>query len=290
MGLCSSGTEKNSTTTSVSSTTATTTTVTSVVAAVPVEEWVLQVTTTPSRSANELPSIFCFAMMMAKTYELKILQRAYRDGRSIFSCNQWHVFSDFPAVLGGKDEAIAVPGPPAKFNKIWLNTDVLFRAWNKIFELKTYKHHEWTVKVDPDAVFLPQRLRDHVRVHNGWISKKYFKNCPLYSSMQGPLEVLSMVAVTSLSTESWRCFSALNKSAMGEDQFLHHCMDILQAEAVFDGELLIDSYCGQQPKPCKSKLQSWQQNSPRPAAFHPFKDLESYSECLAEATEEKHDK
>jgi len=128
------------------------------------------------------------------------------------------------------------------------------------------------VKADPDAVFLPDRLRLHLKlVSLGWGEKKYLRNCKLFGSMQGPLEVLSTASVVALSTDVWRCKQSIDRSKVGEDGFMQKCMDLLGAEAVYDFEFLTDKYCNQQPRPCTD---GWS------AGFHPFKSSESYLQCL----------
>jgi len=47
----------------------------------------------------------------------------------------------------------------------WLNTLVFIKAWQLVKWDGRYQKHDWTVKVDPDAVFFPERLRTVVRQH-----------------------------------------------------------------------------------------------------------------------------
>jgi len=149
------------------------------------------------------------------------------------------------------------------------------RAWRKIFESGVYKQHDWVVKVDPDAVFFPERLRQHLKPQgDGAWSRKYFRNCPQFRSMQGPLEVLSRGAVDAFAAGNGQCLSWIDLGHIGEDGFLQKCLDSLGIQQVRDWTLLTDLYCGQQPRPCANR---WT------VAFHPFKPKKDYFMCMNES-------
>merc|ERR1712050_792410 len=59
---------------------------------------------------------------------------------------------------------LPIPGNlSVKYGGKWntaLNTDIFIGVWNAVSLLGRYQYHDWTVKVDPDAVFFPERLRE----------------------------------------------------------------------------------------------------------------------------------
>merc|ERR1711915_755216 len=81
----------------------------------------------------------------------------------------------------------------------FLNSDEFTESWNKVRMDGKYIHYAWTVKVDPDAVFIPERLRIHVmnlpKIPDNGL---YFLNCKYHDGnfwMFGAIEVLSKDAL-----------------------------------------------------------------------------------------------
>jgi hypothetical protein len=205
------------------------------------------------------------------SYEVVLIRAFYPYSVSIFGCNSWVVYSDQKAWLGGTTYSVQSDAPKAKYVGLWLNVDIFMNAWKRIFKHQEYLKTDWTVKVDPDAVFLPHRLRNHLRPFNGGML--FFRNCPKFSSMQGPLEVLSRDAVANFARNYNNCVNGIDQSHIGEDGFLQKCMEMLGVGSSQDWSLLVDKYCGQEPAPCTN---GWA------AAFHPFKDVKLYAKCLNE--------
>merc|ERR1711933_263037 len=74
---------------------------------------------------------------------------------------------------------------------------LFYQVWIKIREVGKWKAADYTVKIDADAVFVPQRLRT-------WLSSKpgesphglYYENCPnVQYGFFGHLEIISKTAV-----------------------------------------------------------------------------------------------
>jgi len=217
------------------------------------------------------PSLYCWAVIRARSYEGWLMRKQYSKSVSVFGCNQWIVFSDVKAWLGGHDYSTFSYAPQAQYVGLWLNVPTFMNAWRIIFEAGDYKKHDWTAKVDADAVFIPARLRQHVGQYTG--SRSFIKNCPKFSSMQGPLEVLSTPAVQALETGHQNCLKSIDQSHIGEDGFMQKCLEMLGVQGQPDMGILTDKYCGQEPKPCTNR---WA------AAFHPFKSAKEYDQCLNE--------
>merc|ERR1711920_1208916 len=182
-------------------------------------------TTTAARS----DSLFCFSVMNAANYELSLMRSQLSKGAGIFSCEEWSVFSDKATWLS--------PGPPVRIEATvldvrvkasagtsthFLNTDVFVRAWAKIREEGKYRDHDWVVKVDPDAVFFPSRLRKHVAdiSKDAYPEGAYILNCHYTDGKYwffGALEVISRQAVETYYAGSERCMKELDRGVLGED-------------------------------------------------------------------------
>merc|ERR1711920_1167422 len=92
---------------------------------------------------------------------------------SIFACDAFDVYSDVCVDIGGL-QTIKVDDVKGDFHfqkrketGAWVNTGMFKQIWKAIGEKGTYKNFDWTVKVDPDAVFLPHRLIQRIK----WIPR-----------------------------------------------------------------------------------------------------------------------
>merc|ERR1712110_582673 len=109
---------------------------------------------------------------MPHSDEVSLLKSQLSHGDvGIFACNQWAVYSNESVVLS--------PGPPrvlltdvfagtlkCKVGGPWhsaLNTEIFVRLWDKVLQDPRAWSNDWTVKVDPDAVFFPDRLHRMLR-------------------------------------------------------------------------------------------------------------------------------
>jgi hypothetical protein len=156
-----------------------------------------------------------------------------------------------------------------------LNTDIFIQAFNMVHEHPRYEHNDWFVKIDPDAVFFPSRLKAHLlKAAPQPGANVYFWNCPASFKFFGAVEVFSKVAMDTYFDGLDRCKTEFPWTTWGEDMFLRRCMDLIGVEHKEDFGLLMDAYCGEQPYPCNSEK----------VAFHPFKASETYFKCLEEAT------
>lgn len=240
-----------------------------------------------------VPKLYCFALMLSWTYELPLLQSQAAAGVGMFGCRAHTVFSD--KVLSLRSE---VPRPgreplPAIVSSVvegpltckiggWyhsaLNTAVFAKVWRKVFERGHFRTHDWTVKVDPDSVFLPGRLIEHLRPGEDQPrlgeEPTYFNNCGY--GLHGPIEILSRKAALRLSEGGLRLCEderVTDWGQTGEDVFLVACLKRLGVAKVNDFGLLSETNCGEQPSPCVSGK----------VAFHPFKGVGPWFECLKQA-------
>lgn len=215
-------------------------------------------------------------------YELSLVRTQLAKGLGIFGCDAYSVFSDKKTWLS--------PGPPIRIDSTELgislqaeagtkghnlNTRIFLKVWEQVKADGLYRQHDWIVKVDPDTVFFPQRLRDRL-VRIAPVNKDaslYLLNCKLGLGLFGALEVMSRAALLNFYGGLERCKQVLPWRSFGEDMFLRKCLDFLDVTPRTDFSLLSDGYCGEQPSPCISGN----------VAFHPFKNVEAYLKCAHEA-------
>jgi len=251
-------------------------------------------------------SLYCFSAYAhdtgstKKSYELDLLRTQLRVGASIFGCANWDVFSD--------EDVWLTPGPNGIHTKkvedngefhilrrpkvgTWINTPLFTEVWKRIRDENRWEIADWTVKVDADAVFLPQRLVDHLSDMGVTEHGVYLENCPkVDSGFFGNLEVLSNKAVAILTTHIETCYNTLywkgghgwKYGPWGEDLFIQRCMDRYGVEKVEDFHLTTDGACpGDRPEGQK-KNKYWKPNCAETptAALHPFKKPEEYFACL----------
>ncbi|CAK0853129.1 unnamed protein product, partial [Prorocentrum cordatum] len=137
-------------------------------------------------------------------------------------------------------------------------------AWN----------HQWTVKVDPDTVFFPNRLRESLLPYGA--DEMYVRNCPggpRGLGMFGALEVVSKTGLAVYHAGWKRCVEALKGRQLGEDNFMQKCLDLLGVAPRDNPDLLADGYCPGRVVDCTASF----------PAFHPFKTVDGFFRCWEES-------
>lgn len=223
---------------------------------------------------------------MPQGYEVSLVRTLLNRGSGIFQCDEYSVFSEGDVELS--------PGPPVRigtedigsvkcnYGGPWylaLNSEVFIKAWQRVFDDGKYLRAGWTLKVDPDAVFLPKRMRVHMAGSDPDASV-YFNNCD--QGLHGPIEVLSRGGMRAFAKGMGLCESNLKHEfgEYGEDVFLRHCLGLLEVNRVDDFRLLSEDRCMWE-NPIKDGCVSGK------VAFHPFKTAESYFKCMREAEGEE---
>jgi len=231
-------------------------------------------------------SLFCFSLVLPWGYEQRLLAFQYERGAGIFGCDEYCLFSNrtlqvAPGVTTGLVVSNLVVKMGGEFGTA-LNTDVFLAVWAKVISDDRFSFHDWSAKVDPDAVFMPARLRVIVASHRETKRGTYLNNCKF--GLHGPLEVFSRNAVKTFGDGSAKCMAHFTKLCSGkckwgEDMFIDQCMQkVLALGREDDFRLLVEDHCDPPP--------GWSACQDRDAAaFHPFKTREGYRHCLANATQ-----
>lgn len=152
------------------------------------------------------------------------------------------------------------------------NIDAFMETWKAVEEDGNWKNFDWTVKVDSDAIFFPDRLKQHLdalKVPAG--ARVYLENNDFRFKFMGALEVISKPAVEVWVRERWNCIRGKHEG--GEDFFTKGCLDTMGIDHMVDHALLVDTYAGQDVH-CTD---GWA------AAFHYHKSIIRYNWCYNEA-------
>jgi len=242
----------------------------------------------PSGAGGPGGSLWCFALMQPAGYERSMLRWQHDHKASIFACDGYAVYSNESlSVAPGVVSSVVDSNLKCNFggdSGTALNAWIFIAVWKKIVDDGAYRNFDWVVKVDPDAVFFPDRLGLLLR---GQPKVGYLLNCKY--GLHGPIEVFSTNAVNALAADygrSWdkkapkTCVEGLkSKSGLwGEDMFLDQCFQkILKVTPrTLQPTLMCEDHC-------ECPAWYWCQNGTDRVSFHPFKTPYSYAVCMANA-------
>eukprot|EP00419_Tripos_fusus_P057479 CAMPEP_0172928618 /NCGR_PEP_ID=MMETSP1075-20121228/218069_1 /TAXON_ID=2916 /ORGANISM="Ceratium fusus, Strain PA161109" /LENGTH=409 /DNA_ID=CAMNT_0013789905 /DNA_START=236 /DNA_END=1465 /DNA_ORIENTATION=- len=215
------------------------------------------------------PSLFCWCVMMTVGnnplgwMEESLIKQQLDLSIGIFACNEWAVITDdrlalnrwgehgFPKIPEGIDTdndtltwAIGSTTVAKGAQTNPLNSGPFQTAWKALQRSKRLDNHDWVVKVDPDTVWFPVRLRSHLQTympgHGNGRDNIFLKNCPRFNSMQGPVEVISRKGAINLENNIQNCGGVWG---VGEDHFMVACVQQLGVSPIMEAGLLNDKYC-----------------------------------------------
>jgi hypothetical protein len=215
-------------------------------------------------------------------YELLLLTMQYKKQVGVFSCDEPAVYSSKVVTLApGLQTGVVDSDLKCQIGGVFmtaLNTDIFLAVWKKVIDDGRYIFHSWTVKVDPDCVFFPQRLKQHLQKHpeqtpNG----VYVNNCKY--GLHGPIEVFSRNAIKTWARGRQKCIDHYNRKCKGpcpwgEDQFIDLCLwKVLKVNRANDSTILMEDHCDPPEGWDSCKNRSF-------VAFHPFKTVNGFKDCL----------
>lgn len=217
------------------------------------------------------PALYCFAVFQASSYEKEVIMAARENDGGVFACDEHSLLTaDSTAEIWG-EETVQFQGAPiiGSVDGTAGNTQLFVHAWSKIIEIGKWRDAAFTVKADPDTVFLPERLRWHLTSFVG--QRVFVVNCAVWNMIYGSLEVFSFSAMEQWAEKGSTCNAPDN---FGEDKYMTQCMDHLEVTRVNDWEIVGDKLCGTFTD-CSAGSN---------AAFHPFKDKWSWNDCYKKAS------
>mmetsp|Transcript_132170 Transcript_132170/g.410748 ORF Transcript_132170/g.410748 Transcript_132170/m.410748 type:complete len:356 (+) Transcript_132170:18-1085(+) len=224
------------------------------------------------------PSLFCWALARPTGNEAELMRYQMRNHLSLFRCEDWTVFSDWAFDLGNGYSAKGIGDLTAQKGQwgSWLNTVVFAKAWHQIFWTGKFRDHDWTVKIDPDATFFPDRLKEHLAPlspDQPW----WIHNSRTSTPMLGPIEVISRggmyVYYANNPPNKSGTWGAVCEDVWmdqsGEDGFISGCLKRLGVAAKYDAKIL-----KQDREDCGDGVY---------VAYHPCKTVSTYKLCQAQA-------
>lgn len=226
--------------------------------------------------------LFCFAVMLSEGYEVELVKMQSEMGLGIFACDTHSIYSSRAVVIAPGEAATAVEGDfkcgIGGVQYSCLNTGTFIEVWKQIMRESMYTNYDWTVKVDPDTVFMADRLRS--RLGTGYmrsIGMAYLNNCE--QGLQGAIEVYSRGAMQAFAVLGPVCYSGKHKldyREWGEALFMDQCLGkVLQVPRLEIYHLLNEDHCG---------TKKWQECSDSSVSYHPFKDPDAFRVCAQTAS------
>mmetsp|Transcript_18011 Transcript_18011/g.45458 ORF Transcript_18011/g.45458 Transcript_18011/m.45458 type:complete len:497 (-) Transcript_18011:101-1591(-) len=179
-------------------------------------------------------SLFCLMAVLAGSVEVQLLEIARQKRASIFECDaHMHINSSWaPMKKWGSGDTTLV------------NTKVFLQVWQQVKQNGQYKLFDWTVKVDPDSVFFPYRLKYHLKQLRAPRNFPiYIKNTEKEFGFLGAIEVFSKEAMDKyfgndgIDDNDKHCFGEVSSNS-GEDGFMKGCMDMLGVGFMTDVDVL----------------------------------------------------
>mmetsp|Transcript_20043 Transcript_20043/g.69581 ORF Transcript_20043/g.69581 Transcript_20043/m.69581 type:complete len:558 (+) Transcript_20043:79-1752(+) len=207
-------------------------------------------------------SLFCFMAVMADGPERALVDVARRRQAGIFGCDAYKLFNAEKSEWKTWDTG----------QKTLVNTGAFVKIWDQVKQGIEYLEHDWTVKVDADCVFFPDRLRSHLAGLQAPAHRPiYIKNAPIgigasNGGFLGAIEILSKTAVETYLDNAQECIKNIGLES-GEDGYMKECMDALGIAYMRD-ELMMHSTVN--PTDCQVK---------EIAAFHPIKIEGNWAGC-----------
>eukprot|EP00931_Biecheleriopsis_adriatica_P002057 TRINITY_DN10268_c0_g1_i4.p1 TRINITY_DN10268_c0_g1~~TRINITY_DN10268_c0_g1_i4.p1 ORF type:complete len:546 (-),score=119.99 TRINITY_DN10268_c0_g1_i4:37-1674(-) len=228
-------------------------------------------------------SMLCLELVVPYSYEVDLIIMQYKKGLSIFSCENYKVYSSqLLRLADGLHTRKLNTSQKAELAGQWdtaLNTDIFMAFWRAVILDGDYLDANWVVKVDPDTVWFPFRLapvlgQQEEQNHTSG-NGVYLNNCP--QGLHGPIEVFSQNAVRTLALRSRDCYVDMQDwgdAQWGEDMWVDQCFrNTAHVTLAYIPSLLAEAHCNRWP--------GWESCSAQDKiAFHPYKDPTSWMTCV----------
>merc|ERR1712241_205166 len=146
----------------------------------------------------------------------------------------------------------------------WVNAGIFMQVWKEIQKEGIWKSKDYTVKADPETVFLPMRLR--AKLESQTAVSKYLDNLDECKS-----------------SLNWKGHEKLyGNQAWGEDLFAQKCMDMHGVDKIEGYDLMIDGNCEAHRPESEKKNKKWKPDcaSTKTSGLHRFAKPQEYFECL----------
>lgn len=244
-------------------------------------------------------TFFCYMVVVFGTAEQSLAQGQATDQLGIFRCSNVAVFSTQDCYIPGTPTTI-VPTTSGTGNSVdntAANTNIWLNVWKEIRDRQWHLMNPWTVKADPDAVFIIDRLAWYLTTQPtnpypppypvDWNQGAFVPNCDKYPGwhdlwpmMWGPSEVVSKQAMVNFFNHQGECEAAIDWMHLGEDTFLGKCLRKLHTAELF--LKIQDRHCGVDTGVTSSI--GWPRcDDSTQYVFHPHKDYTDWLRCWTQA-------
>lgn len=213
----------------------------------------------------------------SQSYEPDLLRFAKPRNASAYGCEDHLTLTDNAIDVGTRDDpemTTAIGSLECDMGSwgSWANAPVFLKAWKAVIEDGRFRRYDWTVKLDADAVFFPDRLKKHLGqmadYGQGTPSDYMFlENFQDGYPVVGAIEVVSNAAILAFEQRVDECDPAYG----AEDSWFVKCFRGLGAWGHRDGALL------QHEKNYLGCHNGWM------VTMHPYKNVADYERCFNEA-------
>jgi hypothetical protein len=258
--------------------------------------------------AKDRATMFCFSVYTAntgspkKSYEKELIAGQYTRKVSIFACEASEVYSDVSTTITDGLTTVKVEDVDGDFHfakrkatGAWVNAGMFMQVWKAIGAKGVYKSYDWTIKVDPDAVFFPNKLVQRIRNLPVPPQGAYLNNCEKVDyGFFGSLEVFSTMAFSTLVANTDTCKKSTvsfwkvgvdggKYGPMGEDLFAQVCMEKNGVTKLDAFDINKDGACPAKRPKEQEKNKKWRADCAQAytPAMHPFKKPDAYFECMS---------
>jgi len=252
-------------------------------------------------SGSNFAALHCIVLFRAFTYEQELLELQYSRNAGVFSCDSYALYSNQlveikPGVVTRRVSSAMMAEMGGMFITA-LNLGIFLALYRQVILDAEFMSASWIVKVDPDTVWSPQRLRPVLKEMSWGVMGDgiYLNNC--HDGLHGPIEIFSSSAFYALGENAKSCADHMDKEECtehcegvwsqtkvcngpctqwwGEDIWADQCLHrFTKAKRVLIKTVLQEAHC-------KPHIPDWSScDDPNTVAFHPFKSPEEFENCL----------
>jgi hypothetical protein len=234
-------------------------------------------------------SLFCFSFVLSGGRQAGLVAWQLERSLSLFACDRSAVYvsSDArrrllmsktsqlrPVVIQCDDDCF--PEFTENGSHRQLNTKDYALLWHQVVQEGEFRFAAWSVKVDLDCVFFPDRLRNllsgprHREPSSG--NGMFLLSCMRRHALEEPLQVLSRDAVAHYGGSAERCRKLQRKHPHDSDAYMQDCLLLLGASEREAWSLLstADRLEEAEGVDCGGTLVS----------YHPLPTVSEYRDCM----------
>lgn len=243
----------------------------------------------PATLSSTLPALLCFSVTRRTGSEIDLVRAQFAKGVGIFACNYWTVYTAGGStwLSAGRVQTSVLPD----YTVIARRPEPFIQAWMAVVKDGHFRNARWTVKVDPDAVFLPGRLRNMLlhyhTVADGRVALRTCSHKDQLSSQDaeqfqededtdtgGPLQVMSRAATEAFVQAMDTCQGELADLDFSEATFVERCLSSISVRRLDVLATRVEDAA------CVGHSNVTHCSNHDAVVFHPLKFPLNYFQCL----------